>query len=119
MYVDYNPVRRTLPALEYVDAGTQKWESILSQEKREGQFTLDISGGYSWKLNEKYATLKKNTFIVFNVGITNILNNKDITSFGFEQLRFDFANQDVSTFPNKYGYAYGTTYFGSITFRFN
>ena len=118
IYIDYNPVRRTIPSLEFVEAGSPRWEKILGQEKRSRQFTVDVSGGWSWKLDEKYRTIKKNTFIVFNVGLTNILDNKDIVTTGFEQLRFDKSgNPDV--FPTKYSYAYGRTYFASITLRFN
>ncbi len=119
IYVDVNPVRRTLSALEYVDAGTAKWEEILGQEKREGQFTMDVSGGWSWKFDNKFKSLKKNAFLVLNLGITNILNNKDITATGYEQLRFDFTTHDTNTFPAKYAYAFGATYFASVTFRFN
>lgn len=119
IYVDANPIRRTLPALEYVDEGTNKWQNILGQEKLDGQFTMDISGGWSWKLDEKYRIIKKNTFILFNVGISNLLNNKDLVSSGFEQLRFDFVKHNINAFPSKYSYAYGRSYFASITFRFN
>ena len=119
IYVDVNPVRRTLTALEYVDAGTAKWEEILGQEKREGQFTMDVSGGWSWKFDKKFKSLKKNAFLLFNLGVSNILNNKELTSTAYEQLRFDFVTHDTKTFPAKYVYAFGTTFFASVTFRFN
>jgi hypothetical protein len=119
IYTDYNPVRRTLAALEYVEPGTEQWESILGQEKREAQFTMDVSGGWSWKFDDKIKSLKKNSFLVLNLGITNILNNKELTSTAYEQLRFDFVEKDVNTFPAKYSYAFGTTFFASLTFRFN
>ncbi len=119
IYVDFNPVRRTRLSLEYVDAGTQQWEDILSQEKRDGQFTMDISGGWSWRMNNKFKSLKSNSFLVLNLGVTNILNNEDLTVTGFEQLRFDSRNQDVHVYPAKYSYAFGATYFASITLRFN
>jgi hypothetical protein len=119
IYTDVNPVRRTLPAVEYVDAGTQKWEEVLSQEKLEGQFTLDASIGYSWKFDDKIKSLKKNAYLLFNLGVTNILNNKNLVQGSFEQLRYDFTYHDVNAFPAKYAYAYGTTFFASATFRFN
>ena len=118
IYVDYNPVRRTLPSLEYIDEGTSAWEKVLGQEKRDGEFTLDASAGWSWKFDNKFKSLKKNAFLLFNVGLSNILDNKDLIVTGFEQLRFDKGgNPDV--YPSKYAYAYGRTYFASITFRFN
>ena len=119
IYADINPARRTLSALEFVNEGTPTWESILGQEKRDGQFTMDVSGGWSWKINNKFKALKQNSFVLFNIGITNILNNKELTNTAFEQLRFDNKTHNISTFPNKYSYAFGATYFASITLRFN
>jgi hypothetical protein len=119
VYVDYNPVRRTQPSLENVDAGTEKWNDIMGQEKRDGEFTMDVSGGWSWKLNNKYKSLKQNTFLIFNLGITNILDNQDLLVTGYEQLRFDSKNNDIHVYPAKYAYAFGASYFASITLRFN
>jgi hypothetical protein len=119
IYTDFNPARRTLSSLEYINEGTEAWETILGQEKREGQFTLDVSGGWSWRINNKFPSLKKNSFILFNLGITNILNNKDLTTTAYEQLRFDNVTHNTSTFPPKYMYAFGATYFASVTLRFN
>lgn len=119
IYTDFNPVRRTLTSLEFVDAGTPAWNKILGQEKHDGQFTMDISGGWSWKFDNKIKSLKKNAFLVLNVGLTNILDNKDIITTGFEQLRFDNRANDPDVYPSKYAYAYGRTYFASLTLRFN
>lgn len=119
IYTDFNPARRTLSALEFVNEGSTTWTEILGQEKREAQFTMDISGGWSWKVNNKFKSLKKNTFILFNIGLTNILNNKELTTTAYEQLRFDGITRSISTFPPKYSYAFGTTYFASVTLRFN
>ena len=119
IYTDFNPARRTLSALDLVDNNSPKFAQILGQEKREGQFTMDVSAFYSWKLNNKFKSLKKNTFLVFNLGITNILDNQELTSWSFEQLRFDNEDHDVNTFPAKYAYSYGASYFASITLRFN
>ncbi len=119
IYVEFNPVRRTASGLEYVDSGTARWESIMGQEKRPGQFTMDVSAGWSWKMNNKFKSLKGNSFLVLNCGVTNILNNKDITTTAYEQLRFDSFTHDPNVYPTKYAYGFGATYFASITFRFN
>jgi hypothetical protein len=55
---------------------------------------------------------------VLNAGISNLLNNKDIISGGYEQLRFDFDTHDPDKFPPKYYYAYGINYFLSAGVRF-
>ncbi|HMU24125.1 MAG TPA: hypothetical protein PKD97_03635, partial [Ferruginibacter sp.] len=62
--------------------------------------------------------LKKATYIVFNVGVNNILNNQSIVTGGYEQLRFDFAEKNVNKFPSRRFYAYGINYFASIGIRF-
>ena len=74
--------------------------------------------GYSWLMNRKFKTLKKRHFLVFNVGVNNILNNRSIASGGFEQLRYDFAEKNVNKFPDRRFYAYGINYFASVGLRF-
>ena len=119
MYTDFNPARRTLSSLQLVDSSDPRFVQILSQEKLPAQFTMDASFSYSWKVNNRIKSLKNNTFLVFNVGVQNILNNQDITGLAYEQLRFDTTTRDINKFPAKYAYSYGATYFASITFRFN
>jgi hypothetical protein len=51
--------------------------------------------------------MKKSWYMYLNVGLTNVLNKKDIVTGGFEQFRYDFENRDPETFPNRYFYAYG------------
>ena len=119
MYTDFNPARRTLSSLQLVDSNDPRFVQILSQEKLPSQFTMDASFSYSWKVNNRIKSLKNNTFLVFNLGVQNILNNQDITGLAYEQLRFDTTTKDINKFPAKYAYSYGATYFASITFRFN
>ena len=69
-------------------------------------------------MDKRFKSLKKNTYLLFNVGVNNILDNKNIVSGGFEQLRFDFAEKDVNKFADKRFYSYGTNFFASVGFRF-
>ncbi len=119
LYIDANPVRRTLAALDLVNEGDALWKQILQQEKTDGQFTLDLSGGWSWRLNNKFKDLKRQTFLVLNLGVSNVLNNQDLVTGGFEQLRYDFADKNVNKFPTRYTYAFGTTFFANIVLRIN
>src|SRR4030095_11683485 len=114
-YVEFNPVRRTAEAVDQLDENSAQRAEILDQEKLDAQFTLDISAGWSWKLNNQYKGLKQNTFLVFNLGINNVLNNKDLTAAAYEQLRYDFIDQNVNKFNTKYLYAFRTNFFASIT----
>jgi hypothetical protein len=118
MYLDINPIRRTYKAVENTVDGSPERNAILAQQRFNSQYTLDLFAGYSWKLPRKWAIHKKATFLVFNAGISNLLNNKNIISGGYEQLRFDFATNDINKFPPKYYYAYGLNYFISTILRF-
>lgn len=121
MYLDFNPIRRTQRAVDGLDLSKAdelaRYHDILDQEKLDDQFTLDFFGGYSWKAPRRLG-LGNNTFVVFNAGVNNLLNNKNIVSGGFEQLRYDFATGNADKFPPKLYYSYGTNYFVSLTFRF-
>lgn len=118
-YLDMNPYRRTSDVAnpELVEPGSANWYRILRQEEFDPAFTLDLFGGKSWKIKDKYINL--------TVGINNILNNQNIFTGGFEQARVDYnlsagaddSKVDVSKFPPKYFYAYGINYFISLGFR--
>ncbi len=118
MWLDFNPLRRTAAAVNGVEKGSDLWYDILDQEELKDQYTLDAFAGYSWMMNRRYKSLKKRTYLVFNVGVNNILNNKNIVSGGFEQLRFDYAEKSTEKFDSKRFYAYGINFFASIGVRF-
>ena len=118
MYLDFNPIRRTANAVNGVPEGSALWNEILDQTELPSQYTLDLFAGYSLLLNRKMKELKKRTFLQFNVGINNILNNENIVSGGFEQLRFDAAEKNVNKFPDRRFYAYGLNFFASMGLRF-
>jgi len=122
-YLSMNPLRRTWDALQFAAAGSEAYKTIFDQTKFDANYTVDFFGGYSWKLPKSWEVNKKSTFLVFNVGVNNILNNKDILTGGFEQLRYDaqLSSSDpvqVGKFPPKLFYAYGLNYFASMTLRF-
>lgn len=115
MYLDFNMDRRTLDAVSYADGsyvepGSVLWKEILHQERVPSAFTLDLFGGKSWRLNN-------GNFIYLTVGINNVLNNQNFITGGFEQLRFDYETKDVSRFPPRYFYAFGTNYFVNLSYR--
>lgn len=122
-WLSFNPLRRTYDALKFVDKGSAGYQEIFDQTRFDPQSTLDFFGGYSWKAPRAFEINHKPTYIVFNLGVNNILDNKDIITGGFEQLRFDAqtaASDPVSTgkFPPKLYYAYGLNFFASVTLRF-
>lgn len=115
MYLDYNPLRRTVDAVDGIERGSDFYYEVLSQTRLDPGFTLDLFGGKSWKIRDQ--------FLYLNVGINNLLNNTNIISGGFEQIRLgteDNSNtvNDLGTFPNRNFYAWGLNYFVSLSYRF-
>jgi hypothetical protein len=114
IWIDIYPERRTSDAVAGsvvpdVEPGTPLWNSIINQEKAPGAFTMDFFGGKSWKFGDVYLYL--------NVGVSNLLDNKEFKVGGYEQFRFDFEEKNVNKFPNRYFYGYGRTYFISLAAR--
>jgi hypothetical protein len=117
MWIPINPARRTEQAVSLVEADSEQWHNILDQEKTDPAVTLDLNGGYSWKMDKTIKGMKKSWYMYLNVGLTNVLNKKDIVTGGFEQFRYDFENRDPETFPNRYFYAYGFSAYVNLSFR--
>jgi hypothetical protein len=106
-YVTINPDRRTAEALaKYVDTDPQVHQ-ITDQEKLPNAYTVDVMGGKSFRF-------KKHGVNIFFM-INNITNNM-FKNYGMEQLRHDENN--ITKFPNKYGYSYGLTYQLSLSYTF-
>lgn len=118
MWLGISPVRRTAAAVSGVEEGSAKWHEIIDQTRLKAQSTVDAFAGYSWLLNKSFKGMRKRTFLALSFGVTNILNNKNIVTGGFEQLRFDYVDKNVDKFAPKKFYSYGTTYNASIALRF-
>jgi hypothetical protein len=116
-WVDPSPARRTQGAVDVIEGQSEQWQAILDQEEIPGNFTVDLFGGYSWKLNKGFKGMKNNHYLYFTIGVNNILNNKSIINTAFEQLRYDFDGKDPERFPTKYAYSPGINYFLNVAFR--
>lgn len=119
-YEDINFDRRTVLAIsktgltpehaeESIEPGSDLWRKIINQEQMPGNFMADIFIRKSWKV--------KNFYFILSFGMSNILNNLNMKTTGFEQYRFDYRTKDVGRFPQKYYYGYGANYMISLTFR--
>ena len=123
MWIDPAEPRRTKEAFMDVDVTDPKvvnfYNSLVKQEKFDPQFTLDFFGGWSKRLSRKYYINNQPSYLVFNLGVSNLLNNPNNRSGGFEQARYDATTTyNPNKFPNKYYYAYGLNYYASVMFRF-
>lgn len=119
VWIDFNPARRTVAGLALVDDSGLRSE-IIDQQKANGNFMLDFFATKSWRVSDIISSFKRrNTFLVLNLGISNILNNQDFITSGFEQLRFDYTDKNPDKFPPRYFYGFGRTYFAGVIVRFN
>ena len=119
IYTDYSRTRRTVGAVALLAEDDPIRKGIIEQEKLSSQYTLDLSAGKSWKVNRFIKSWKRQTFLVLNASINNILNNTDFRTGGYEQQRFDYTDKNINKYAPKYFYAFGTTYFVGLTLRFN
>ena len=104
--------------IEIMDENNEPRESALSQAKGHGGFMLDGSIGRSIYL--------KRGSLSINLSLTNILNNRNIVTGGFEQSRSDYSGDkdnvksraySFSKNPYKF-YAFGTNGMLNLTYKF-
>lgn len=110
-YLSFSPISRTTDALEEVDKDSELYSEIVQQELLDSSFTLDLFAGKSFRIDHKY-------YINISLNVSNLLDNTDIKTGGYEQLRLDADLENPDKFPPKYYYYYGRQYFLNISFRF-
>ncbi len=110
MYLDFNPDRRTSEAVANLNQNDPIIKDIVNQEKLPNGGTVDFSIGKSWTV--------KNTYLNLNLSVSNVFDNTNIITGGYEQMRFDYATKDLNKFPPKYFYGFGRTFFLNLGVRF-
>ena len=86
-----------------------QWSAILDQTQLENSGALNFFAGKSWRFDYKY-------YLLLTANVSNILDNKDFNTGGYEQGRPTAANLEL--FDNKYGFMFGRTYFAMVRFSF-
>ncbi|MFN8309019.1 MAG: TonB-dependent receptor [Chitinophagales bacterium] len=123
MWVQINPIRRTTDAIDLVDKGSTLYHQIWDQERLKGQFTMDITGGYSWAISRTfrkvYEKTHKNFYLSLNASINNVTNNQNFVVSGNEQLRFDYFEKNPNKFASKYRYMQRIGFFVTLQLRMN
>ena len=117
-YVDVNPDRRTLEAADLVSSNAVLYHEIFDQQKLPAAFTMDIFGGKSFMLNKYSKKIPRSAMLYLNIGISNLFNNTSLATGGFEQLRYDFTDNNPGKFPSKYFYGLGRNFFVNISLKF-
>jgi CarboxypepD_reg-like domain len=117
-YVDINMDRRTPQAADNVVPNSALWHSIFDQEKLPSAFTMDARINKNINLDKYIKGPLSRTSLYISVGVNNVLDDKNIITTGFEQLRYDFSDRDPNKFPTKYQYGYGRTYTITVSLKF-
>lgn len=109
MWLDFNPERRTENAVLGLE-NDSIINNIIKQQQLDGGFTLDASLGKSISYKKYYINI--------NFSVSNILNNQNLITNGYEQMRYDYVNNNLNKFPPKYFYMYGRTFYLTASVRF-
>jgi hypothetical protein len=117
-YIAVNPARRSVEAAELMSPNDPLFSKIFDQEKLPSFYTIDITGGKSIRLSKYFKNIKNGTTLYLNIGVNNLLNNQNIKLMGYEQLRYDFVNNNPYKFPNKYVFGMGATFFANLSIKF-
>lgn len=107
-YVRINPSRRSARATVGVDLQSNEAKAIFEQERLRRVFTSDLM--ISKSLRVKNAIRGKSYNVFFFFAVANMLGLNNQVAFGYEQLRFDYTENDPTKFPNKYTYNPGRTF---------
>lgn len=114
-YVNLSPVRHEKMADLWLhfpaDQLEAKIKDLASQEKLKDAFVLNASVG-------KLVNITRQISMNFNLSANNILNNRDVMTYGFQQGRMDVKDYSSGKFPNKYSYAQGIKIFLNVGIRF-
>ncbi len=123
-YISISPILRTDNfytdsfgnAVPFNDISQEYIDTLLAQEKFDDVFLVNLVGGKSWKVKDKY--------LGFFASINNLLGEEFKTG-GFEQSRkanFEELQEDQtldqSLFGNKYWYGRSTSYYLNFYVRF-
>jgi hypothetical protein len=109
-YLSPNPDRRSEFATNGIEDNTL-FHKIIDQEVFPTAMTVDLFGGKSFRFKDR-------SILALNISISNLLDNRDFKSGGFEQLRFDYEEKNVDKFPPRYFYSFGRNYNINLTYTF-
>ncbi len=122
-YLSMNPLYRTDDVLRAGSDDAETTEMIRNmraQEKFGSAWVVNASIGKNWYIHRAYT-------LGFSLEVKNLLNNQNIKTGGYEQMRLNKIKADESNsslvtsyerFAPKYFYMLGTTYYLNVYFRF-
>ncbi|MCM1483506.1 MAG: TonB-dependent receptor [Muribaculaceae bacterium] len=115
-YVNLSPIRHeALTDLWTVypnpEQLAQAVAEITGEERLNNAFVLNASIG-------KLIYLNRSMSLNLNVNVDNILNKKNIMTYGYQQGRFDYTDFNRLKYPNRYFFAQGIKVFVNVGLRF-
>jgi len=117
-YLDFAPNRFTEANQNLFKSNSDPavYQKLGTQEKLKGGSTLDASLG-------KIIYLKNRSRLNLHFTVSNILNNTNLITGGYQQARVPMASGSINTkgldfFPNKYYYAWGLNGYLNIGYIF-
>ncbi|MDR1199792.1 MAG: TonB-dependent receptor [Prevotellaceae bacterium] len=110
-FLEFSPMKRILSLYQNAaDADYDVIKRYTAQTRLPEAVTFDISGGYSVRLRSNY--------LLFMFSVQNIFNKKNIITGGYESMRINLNDLESARFDPRYFYAYGTTFFFQVSYRF-
>lgn len=88
-----------------------KMKELTTQDKLKNAFSLNMSIGKLLYINRKVS-------MNFNLNVNNILNNRDICTYAYQQGRMDTDDYNRNKYPNRLTYAQGVRVFFNVGVRF-
>ncbi|MCM1225000.1 MAG: TonB-dependent receptor, partial [Lachnospiraceae bacterium] len=88
-----------------------KIRELSDQEKLKDAFSLNVSIG-------KLIYLNRTASLNINVNVNNVLNNRNVVTYAYQQGRLDTKNYERNQYPNRYTYAQGIRLFVNVGVRF-
>ena len=118
IFIDPNPIRRTNTLSQAIFENTNPdfeglspaeiTSQLVAQERFDPVFTLDLFVRKSWKIRDHN--------LAAYLSVSNLLDDRNIITSGFEQLRFDYNGLDPNRFAPRYFYAFGRNYNLGVTY---
>ncbi len=115
-WLEFNPLRRTYEVLEGIQKGSEQWYKIINQHRLPSSILLNVFIGKGFSIRNIYH--KKPLRFFCTAGVNNLLDQKNIITGGYEQLRFDQETKNPDRFPPKLFYGYGLNYALSVSLSF-
>lgn len=118
-WLDVAPTARSVEGVGTIDRTSATYQALVGQEKVEPYFTLGAFVGKSFKLNKYFEKASNSMYLFLNLGLNNILDNREIVLYGFENLRQGSVDEDqLRAFDNRYAHSLGFQYYLNISFTF-